>query len=926
MLNNLSIRNKIILILLFPVLGLLLLSSFNISDKWSKQQQIKQTQELVNLGQALDHLAHNMAVERGLSAGFLGSKGTQLGDKVKEQRQLVDEAVARLQQFLSRFEHKDAAVEERTIQLLQQVEMRDTIRTAIDALAPDNGGFAYYSATNTQALEIIDRISGMVSEGTLARQLRALSAALWIKERIGQERGMMNGLFARGLYNDNKMLTVRGFIADQAIYLKGLESNIAANQKLLWEEKQSQFDQKRYQEMRDVIFSKGKKVALITRLQSVIGYGGLIHNFKNYVLRKRPRERRMVIQNYKAAMTILEELSTLPGTTDRERERISDIHYVLGDYNKVLELAKKQKIKGEEMEKLIKIIDRPALMAIKALATQIEGVEASEWFQLATQRIGIFKGVGDQISSDISDHTRELVNATRLSLLMNASLTLLVLIVVFLLGVAISRRLIGGVQAVGTAMNTIATDGHFDHQVNVDGEDELGQMAESINNHLRALKGAIDEVGTVMQTASQGDYGSRIDSDLPGDLGVLKGHINSSMEATQHALKAVNEVMAGVARGEFHHRVNNEGQQGELALFGNNVNEAVASLQRTSDGLSSVMQAIVQGNFTYRMDSQVEGEIRSNVDHAMEAMEAAISEISAVMKQVADGNLSSSIQGQYPGQLKTVSDAINNTLSNLQHIVSEVRNVVTGLNHGIEEITVGNEELSHRTSSQAASLEETAASMEEMSSTVRHNADNASQANNLSKRANSQASEGVEVLERTIQAMEEITSSSQKMTDIINLIDSIAFQTNLLALNAAVESARAGEHGRGFAVVANEVRTLAQRAADATREISTLIDESNQHVKEGSRLVNESGESLESIRLSVAHVNDIMSEIASASGQQSNGIEQVNTAVTQLDAVNQRNSALVEETAAASRTLLEQSESLEKLIGFFNTGGGNRQP
>jgi methyl-accepting chemotaxis protein/CHASE3 domain sensor protein len=919
MLNDLSIRNKIILLLLFPILGLILLSTLNIADKWSKQQMIEQTQELVNLSQSLDHLAHNMAVERGLSAGFLGSKGTELGEEVKQQRAVVDQAVSQLQQFLSKYESPDSAIDNSIQALLQHVEQRNTIRSAIDALAPDNGGFAYYSTSNSQTLELIDRISGMVTEGSLARQLRALSSSLWIKERIGHERGMMNGIFASGLYSNEKMLTVRGFIADQSIYLKTLESNINPSQRTLWEEKQGEFDQAAYQEMRETVFSKGKKVSLITQLQSVIGYGGMIHNFKNYVLKKQPRFRRKVLQQHKQATAILQTITELPGTTTEEKSRISDLLYVLDKYKETIELAKKQKVKGEELERLIDIVDRPALLAIKALATQMEGVSANDWFALATQRIGIFKAVANQISEDTSQQTQSLVDSTRRSLLMNIIFSTLVLIVVAWLGLMISRRLICGIRSVGSAMTHIATNGHFDHQVDVTGEDELGLMASSINNHLLTLKNAIGEVGEVMETASQGDYSARIDSNLPGDLGTLKQNVNSSMDATQSALTSVNEVMGGVARGEFHHRVDNADLQGELKLFGDSVNGAVESLQRTSDGLSSVMQAIINGDFTYRMDPRVEGDIRDNVDKAMQAMETAVGEITQVMGSVSDGNLSSTVEGSYPGQLATLSQAINSTLKNLQRIVNDVRHVVIGLNQGIEEISTGNEELSNRTASQAASLEETAASMDEMSSTVRHNADNARQANSLSTKANTQAAEGVEVLEKSIKAMEEISSSSQKMTDIINLIDSIAFQTNLLALNAAVESARAGEHGRGFAVVANEVRTLAQRAADSTREISVLIEESNQHVKEGSKQVNDSGTSLDSIRQSVAHVNDIMSEIASASSQQSTGIDQVNTAITQLDSVNQRNSALVEETAAASRNLLEQSENLERLISFFKT-------
>ncbi len=918
MIKDLSIRNKIILLLFFPLFGLILISAINISNKMEQQQRIKDTQQLVGLSGALDQLAHNMAVERGLSAGFLGSRGEKMGDKLIQQREVVDQAVSGLEQFMTTFRHSDQEIQGAVAALLEQAAQRVEIRQAIDALAPDNGGFAYYSSTNSRALELIDNISGAVTEGVLARQLRALSASLWIKERIGQERGMMNGLFASGEYNNRKAQTVQGFISDQSIYLKVLQSNIAPNQQAVWEQGKEGFDQQRYQQMRDVIFSKGEKVSLITRLQSVIGYGGLVHNFKNYVLKKQPRYRRKVLKQYQQAMELLQQLESLPGTTEAEKSRISDIRFVLDNYKLALEIGKKNKVKGEELERLIDIVDRPALMAIEALSSQIEGVE---WFALATRRIGIFKGVAVQISADLTKLTESRVLSTQRGLMTNLLLTLLAIVVVALLGWSISRRLISGINSVNQAMRKIETDGNFEHRVHVDGKDELAQMANSINNHLAALKQAIDEVGSVMHTAAEGDYGSRISSTLPGDLGSLKQHINESLEATQGALSAVNEVMDGVARGEFEHRVDNQGMQGELELFGNRVNTALESLERTSNGLSSVMRAIVGGDFSYRMDSQVEGSIRTDVDHAMEAMESAITEISEVMAKVADGHLDSTVEGSYPGQLANLSGAINHTLDNLQHIVSEVRKVVFELNRGVREISNGNDELSNRTSSQAASLEETAASMEQMSSTVRHNADNAAEANQLSNKANQQAVDGVGVLQRSIKAMAEITDSSQKMTDIINLIDSIAFQTNLLALNAAVEAARAGEHGRGFAVVAGEVRTLAQRAADATREISTLIDESNTHVTDGSKLVNESGTSLDSIRKSIAHVNEIMSEIASASSEQSNGIDQVNTAVAQLDAVNQSNAALVEETSAASRNLLEQADHLEQLIAFFKQKG-----
>jgi methyl-accepting chemotaxis protein len=236
------------------------------------------------------------------------------------------------------------------------------------------------------------------------------------------------------------------------------------------------------------------------------------------------------------------------------------------------------------------------------------------------------------------------------------------------------------------------------------------------------------------------------------------------------------------------------------------------------------------------------------------------------------------------------------------------------------EIAAGSADLSARTEQQASSLEETAASMEELSATVRQNSENAQQANQLATTAREAADRGGRVTTQAVEAMTRIEGASQKISDIIGVIDEIAFQTNLLALNAAVEAARAGEAGKGFAVVASEVRTLAQRSAQASKEIKGLILDSGNQVKDGVKLVNAAGEALEGIVGSVKKVADIVSEIAAASAEQASGVEQVNSAVTQMDEMTQKNAALVEESAAAARSLEEQASELTRLIGFFSTG------
>jgi len=260
-------------------------------------------------------------------------------------------------------------------------------------------------------------------------------------------------------------------------------------------------------------------------------------------------------------------------------------------------------------------------------------------------------------------------------------------------------------------------------------------------------------------------------------------------------------------------------------------------------------------------------------------------------------------------------------LSRMQHsVVQTVRTVrltADSIYVGADEIATGNADLSKRTEQQAASLEETATSVEELTSTVKQNADNARQANGLAVSASETTMRGSRVVEQVIEKMSGIASSSSKMSEIISTIEGIAFQTNILALNAAVEAARAGEQGRGFAVVAGEVRTLAQRSANAAREIKTLIETSVSEINGGSELVQNAGSVMREVISSIKRVTDIMGEISAASQEQSIGIEQVNQMVTQMDTMTQQNAALVEEATAAAASLHQQTTHLKEAVEVF---------
>lgn len=443
-------------------------------------------------------------------------------------------------------------------------------------------------------------------------------------------------------------------------------------------------------------------------------------------------------------------------------------------------------------------------------------------------------------------------------------------------------------------------------------------------------QGAEAQIEAMIEAAVAGELNRRLD--LPSfDEGFLKrlaGGINHMLDTMVEPLRRAMDYVDRMARGEIPPHIDAE-WRGELAQLKANMNRCTEAVARLVSDVDQLAEAGVKGRLETRADTARHAgafrQVVEGVNATLDAMVQPINECKEVFTAMAGGDLTRRMEGLYQGDFAVLRDALHDSLGNLGRTINALRGVSESMRSATSEIATGNWDLSQRTEEQAHNVERTTANMRQLADTVRLNASHTSAANELAASAREQAEQGGAVVRRAITAMGEINGASTQIGDIIGVINDIAFQTNLLALNAAVEAARAGEQGRGFAVVASEVRNLAQRSGEAAKQIKGLIDNSVERVSDGVQLVNDSGARLAEIVSSVKKVNDIIAEIATASTQQSAGIDQVAAAVAEIDQGTQQNAALVEQTAAASKLLSEQAEQMQSLVVNLRTSAGEER-
>lgn len=679
------------------------------------------------------------------------------------------------------------------------------------------------------------------------------------------------------------------------------------------------------------------RIQLLEDFREHFGYGGAIHHFKNYVLRHKPE----ILERFNNSITHLEETyvryHNLPDLLPEEAQLLEQAIAVARQYqqNSAFVAAMVAEHQGiAEIDKQVKIDDTPALVAMTNL-----------------------NKLHDDLVKQKTDEFENFIYRSRSSSLWVIIITLIIsggALILF------SRRLTHALKQAVNVANNISS-GNLNNIIKAKNHSETGQLLDAlsrmqtqlrtqieterrITEEAQRINCALDNVTTSVLIADN-DYKviylnhaarnlfhneakafsaelTQFDPNkiLNNSINVLykepekHRHLLTNLTSSQHAQLDLDSLKI-----EYYVTpvIDSQGKRLGIVKEFRNRTEEVATEKEIND----VIQSASQGNFEKRVVLENKcgffHSFSQSLNQILDYNSLAIRDTMQMFAALAQGDLTRNIETNYQGDFEQLKHDANHTVQRLTEIMGAIQQAAESVRQAADEIAQGNLSLSQRTEEQAAALEQTAASMEQMTATVQQTADNTGQATKLAAMARQHAEEGGRVVNDAVRSMVSINDSSKQITEIISVINDIAFQTNLLALNAAVEAARAGEQGRGFAVVATEVRNLAQRSGHAAKEIKSLIENSVLRVEEGSKLVNQSGKTLEEIVTSVKKVSDIIAEISAASQEQISSIHQVNKAISNMDEMTQQNAALVEQSAAASSSMTDQAQQLQAQIAFF---------
>ena len=856
--DRFRIKHKLALMLSLPLIGLLYFAFDVIEEKAQLVKDMTELESLANLSIKVAEMVHQIQLERGLSSAFTKTNGTSFSKTLKNQYAYTDKARTVLEEFFEDFSDN---------KLLQAEKKEHNILATLEQIEKNRRLTQNLRMSDTQIINLYSNIN---------------------KELIALVKDLTFSAKHKDIYN--LKLALSHFL--EAKDMAGLERSLLFSVLM-----QQYFEAEQFRKFIDLMA-------------------------RQHVLRR----------------NIFSHFAT------SEQKNLFQTMRVTKTFTEV------QAIRDYALQQ-----------GINANLTE---VQPTQWFELQSKKIEGLKKIEDKIAQDLYQKANETKRQARTEFFLTLIIIMLLLVFTLLLVYFISHGMTKRLSYAVKVANAIA-QGDLNNNIRVETVDETGQLLEAfkqmqqqlneritkdkhIANEALRVSCALNNVSTGVMIADNEHniiylnkaikaifalHQEDIRKEMPHfDVDNIIGHsIDIFHTHPTHQHKKL-EHLTNTHRRTIHigslifdsmmNPVINE----EEERLGTVVELTDRTIEvATEQEINTIVHNVSQGRFTQHINLQGKiGFFRTfseSINQIMELNESATNDMTKMFAAISQGDLTNKVEKDYTGTFEQLKNDANNTVDKLIEIATTIKQIAFSINNAAEEIAQGNANLNHRTEEQAASLQQTAASMEEMTGTVQQTADSTKEAHILANQAQQHADKGKVVVASAIEAMQEINDSSKRITEIIGVINDIAFQTNLLALNAAVEAARAGEQGRGFAVVATEVRNLAQRSATAAKEIKTLIKDSVQKVEEGTKSAQRSGKTLEEIVAAVEKVRHIIEEIAAASEEQSSGIQQVNKAITQMDSMTQQNASLVEEVSSSSESMRKQASVLTEQIAFFKIKG-----
>jgi len=503
-------------------------------------------------------------------------------------------------------------------------------------------------------------------------------------------------------------------------------------------------------------------------------------------------------------------------------------------------------------------------------------------------------------------------------------LAVLMALLVSIVGVLLTRSIATPLVQLTEKMRSIATSTHFAQRLDLGRRsDEIGDSVLAFNQLMSQVDQSLTEVRGVMRALSVGDFNPRVLAPLTGDLEDLKNSVNQSAEAISVSMHCLSQVLSALQQGQFKVQADIgrlSGQYRELVQQGV---DTAKTLDAVVASVNETMRALAEGDFSARVNAQATGDLAvlcQNINRMSDELSQAVSDVQSLAIALSNGQVSARVLGDYNGDIGRIASAMNAGVDKIHQSLRDISDAAFVVERASAEVSDGSQDFSDRTQQQALDLQAATQAMSQLLQVLQQNVASTEEGRALALSTRQAAEVGVLKMDQTVQAMQEIREANHRITGIVSLIDTIAFQTNLLALNAAVEAARAGEHGRGFAVVAGEVRSLAQKAAEAARDINSVVNQSVAKTAVGDALVAETVAAFKQIQSRLLQTDAAIASISEGMITQREGAQGVERSLADMDARTQQNAALVEELSATATTLREQSNEMNGRVQVFDLG------